>query len=51
MTESIDKDQHQFQEDEAMRFLELLGKDPAVTWFRTLKSLQKNRLNGRAFSS
>ena len=37
MTESIDKDQHQFQVDEAMRFLELLGKDPADTWLRCIK--------------
>ena len=37
MTESIDKDQHQFQEDEAMRSLELLGKDPADTWLRCIK--------------
>ena len=37
MTESIDKGQHQFQEDEAMRFLELLGKDPADTWLRCIK--------------
>ena len=37
MTESIDKGQHQFQKDEAMRFLELLGKDPAETWLRCIK--------------
>ena len=37
MTDSIDKYQHHFQKDEAMVFLELLGKDPADTWLRCIK--------------
>jgi hypothetical protein len=37
MTESLDQGQQQFQLDEARRFLELLGKDPAKTWLRCIK--------------
>jgi hypothetical protein len=37
MTDSIDKYQHHFEKNEAMVFLELLGKDPADTWLRCIK--------------